>query len=216
MAFLIRVACPAALQGSPAGTFEVSSACTTATGRAYWPSAAETPRTNGFVWHQVLGAFDLTTYIKERLGLASLPQSTVFFKPAATADDGLTFVGSGTNQDPARTSNTQNVGWILNISTRTRGDVDQGGDVDFADIIVLSKEFGSSGSGLSADFDADAAVDFEDFLVLSTFFDDTVAPAAAVTEPSTFGPMSVGLIGLIGVAGYGRRHRRRKQTVTKL
>lgn len=48
------------------------------------------------------------------------------------------------------------------------GDIDRSGTVDFADFLVLSKNFGTAGP--EGDIDCDGEVDFADFLILSGNF----------------------------------------------
>lgn len=61
--------------------------------------------------------------------------------------------------------------WLENVANSKRGDTDLDGDVDFADFLQLSAQFGSSDAAWSdGDFDCDGRVGFSDFLLLSQAF----------------------------------------------
>lgn len=65
------------------------------------------------------------------------------------------------------------------------GDTDLDQDVDFADFLVLSSEFGNANAGWSdGDFDGNRKVEFPDFLALSANF-GTASAASPVPEPSS-------------------------------
>lgn len=84
------------------------------------------------------------------------------------------------------------------------GDIDGSGTVDFADFLVLSSDFGTSGES-PADLDCSGNVDFADFLVLSANFGGAGA-SQAVPEPSANCMTLVGMLCL----GTLLRQRRRK------
>ena len=72
------------------------------------------------------------------------------------------------------------------------GDIDGNGEVDFADFLLLSGNFGTAGEG---DLDCSGEVDFADFLTLAANFGQTVAATQSVPEPGTAGVLALGLLG---------------------
>ena len=61
--------------------------------------------------------------------------------------------------------------WLANLANTKRGDADLDGDVDFADFLKLSANFGSEdGHWSDGDFDCDGVIGFSDFLLLSSNF----------------------------------------------
>ena len=66
----------------------------------------------------------------------------------------------------------QDVDELVHSIAQTRdGDSDLDGDVDFADFVALSSNFGTSVESWSdGDFDGDGTVDFSDFIALSKNF----------------------------------------------
>ncbi len=83
------------------------------------------------------------------------------------------------------------------------GDIDGSGQVDFADFLVLSQEFGTAGES-AADLDCSGEVDFADFLTLSSNFGGSGTAAQAVPEPSS---NALVLLGLFCVAAIRRTNR---------
>ena len=79
----------------------------------------------------------------------------------------------------------------IEVLTKLPGDADLDGDVDFADFLALSNNFGSSGTWSQGDFNEDRRVEFNDFLLLSDNFGDNAA--VAVPEP---GASSIALLSL--------------------
>ncbi len=73
---------------------------------------------------------------------------------------------------------------LLSRVERLPGDVDFDGQVDFADFLTLSANFGAAGLWSQGDFDASGEVDFADFLAMSANFGATPSTAAIVPEPS--------------------------------
>ncbi len=57
--------------------------------------------------------------------------------------------------------------------------------MDFSDFLILSTNFGMSGTLSDGDLDNDGQIAFSDFLVLSAHFGENAA-AASVPEPSAF------------------------------
>ena len=105
------------------------------------------------------------------------------------ADLLLTAIGSGVfdigfdiNNDGILSTEDADV-WITDIAGTLRGDVNFDQQVDFADFLVLSTNFGTDGGWSDGNFTEDGSVSFADFLVLSTNFGQTTQ-AAAVPEPS--------------------------------
>ena len=78
------------------------------------------------------------------------------------------------------------------------GDFDANGQVDFADFLVLSTNFGEEVANyVDGDIDCNGVVAFEDFLVLSANFSGQ-AGAASVPEPTSGWLAVLGMIGLLG------------------
>ena len=81
------------------------------------------------------------------------------------------------------------------------------GDVDFADFLTLSENFGqrvsrTTGWGLG-DFDGNGQVEFPDFLALSSNFGGAAnASASSVPEPTAG---SIALFSLLGLIGFRKR-----------
>jgi len=85
------------------------------------------------------------------------------------------------------------------------GDLDGGGDVAFADFLVLSQNFGATEVSYSqGDIDCDGTVAFADFLVLSQNFGLSAARANSVPEPTAWAMLGIGA----GLLGLVRRKRR--------
>ena len=84
------------------------------------------------------------------------------------------------------------------------GDANLDNDVNFADFLILSENFGQDGAWREGDFDGDGTVRFPDFLALSANFGNTAAngSAAAVPEPTA---ASLALFGLLGLIGFRKR-----------
>lgn len=84
------------------------------------------------------------------------------------------------------------------------GDTDLDGDVDFADFLQLSGEFGTSqASWADGDFDGNGQVEFSDFLALSGNFGATVGGTESVPEPNS-GYLTM----IVGMMLFGWRKRR--------
>jgi|GEM_PF-6656878 len=81
------------------------------------------------------------------------------------------------------------------------GDIDGSGTVDFADFLVMSQDFGTSGES-PADLDCSGGVDFTDFLTLSANFG--TAGAQSVPEP---GAHSLTLLGVLCVGTLLRKRK---------
>lgn len=84
------------------------------------------------------------------------------------------------------------------------GDLDGNGNVEFADFLALSANFGQDATSYSqGDIDANGKVEFADFLALSANFGQSAAGAAAVPEPASL----LGL--LLGAFALGSLRQRR-------
>ena len=94
------------------------------------------------------------------------------------------------------------------------GGLDLDGDVDFFDYIATSNNFGETeGMGFQdGDMDGDGDVDFFDYITVSNHFGDSLPASAGVVgvaevpEPSTFGLLGVGTVGLLAYGWRRRRH----------
>ena len=79
------------------------------------------------------------------------------------------------------------------------GDANLDDEVNFADFLVLSENFGQDGAWREGDFDGDGTVGFPDFLALAENFGRSVpSAAAAVPEPTGMLMAAFGILGLIG------------------
>ena len=76
------------------------------------------------------------------------------------------------------------IGEVLTALNATPGDFDLDGDVDFADFLNLSGNFGEDGDYLHGDIDCSGEVDFPDFLALAIGFGQSTASTASVPEPN--------------------------------
>ena len=94
----------------------------------------------------------------------------------------LTIATEGWNFDPATGSVV--FGEVSACDPTTQGDLDGNGQVEFADFLILSANFGGEGgSHTVGDIDCNGSVEFADFLVLSSTFGSAVG-AAPVPEPA--------------------------------
>ena len=60
------------------------------------------------------------------------------------------------------------------------GDADADGKVDFADLVILARNYGkTNATWADGDFDSDGKVDFNDFLILARNYSRTVSLATA-------------------------------------
>ena len=83
------------------------------------------------------------------------------------------------------------------------GDANLDDEVNFADFLILSENFGQDGGWREGDFDGDGTVGFPDFLALSENFGGAAnASAATVPEPTA---TSLALFGLLGPIGFRKR-----------
>lgn len=95
----------------------------------------------------------------------------------------------------------------LEAASLLGGDLDLNGQVEFADFLTFSSNFGDASKGgvyANGDIDLDGSIAFADFLTLSSNFGQTfgAAQAQAVPEPQS---LSLLLIGALAAAGYRRR-----------
>ena len=79
------------------------------------------------------------------------------------------------------------------------GDLDDSGDVAFADFLILSSNFGQSGRLADGDLDCTGEVAFADFLILSQNFGKTVGDVATVPEPCSRATLLVAALSLMGL-----------------
>ena len=89
---------------------------------------------------------------------------------------------------------------VIECDETTQGDLDGNGQVEFADFLILSGNFGSSfdpPDSSKGDIDCSGTVDFADFLELSGNFGNSVGQAAAVPEPSCGLLLGIGLLGFL-------------------
>ena len=85
------------------------------------------------------------------------------------------------------------------------GDINGDGDVDFRDFLILSANFGKSGTLLEGDLDGDGSIAFADFLLLSANFGKKNA-AVNVPEPSDYF-QSVTVLAFVLVLAYHWKRR---------
>ena len=90
---------------------------------------------------------------------------------------------------------------VTAVPKLTAGDANLDNEVNFADFLILSENFGQAGAWREGDFDGDGTVDFPDFLALSANFSGA-AEAASVPEPTG---LSIALFGLLGMIGFRKR-----------
>ena len=92
---------------------------------------------------------------------------------------------------------------ITAVPALTDGDANLDNEVNFADFLILSENFGQAGTWREGDFDGDGTIDFPDFLALSAnFVGPANASAASVPEPTA---QSIALFGLLGMIGFRKR-----------
>jgi hypothetical protein len=83
------------------------------------------------------------------------------------------------------------------------GDANLDDEVNFADFLILSENFGEAGAWRDGDFDGDGMVGFPDFLALSANFGEVGnASAASIPEPNA---ASIALLGLLAMIGFRKR-----------
>lgn len=96
---------------------------------------------------------------------------------------------------------------FLNQVQRINGDADFNGQVEFADFLTLSGNFGKQElAWTDGDFDANGAVAFSDFLILSGNFGKGFVGAEQVPEPSAGSLIVLGLLSILA------RYRSRRST----
>lgn len=96
--------------------------------------------------------------------------------------------------------------WVTEIKGSFLGDTDLNGNVEFADFLALSKNFGQPGGWADGDFDGDGDIAFADFLALSTNFGAMSEATAAAPEPDGKTALLFAFLG-IGILGHARRRR---------
>jgi autotransporter-associated beta strand protein len=67
---------------------------------------------------------------------------------------------------------------FINVHKGYLGDANDDGTVNFSDFIILSQNFGQSGSWNKANFNSDAVIDFTDFVTLSQNFGQSIGSAS--------------------------------------
>jgi hypothetical protein len=83
------------------------------------------------------------------------------------------------------------------------GDANLDDEVNFADFLILSENFGEAGAWRDGDFNGDGTVGFPDFLALSANFGGGGnASAASIPEPNA---ASIALLGLLAMIGFRKR-----------
>lgn len=82
------------------------------------------------------------------------------------------------------TSKQTGVVYLVENSMPLPGDADFDGEVQFADFLLLSRNFGEAGDWWQGDFDGSGDVQFEDFLILSQNFGASNLATASVPEPT--------------------------------
>ena len=92
---------------------------------------------------------------------------------------------------------------VTAVPELTDGDANLDNEVNFADFLILSENFGQDGTWREGDFDGDGTIDFPDFLALSANFGGP-ANASAATVPEPAG-LSIALFGLLGLIGLRKR-----------
>ena len=92
----------------------------------------------------------------------------------------------------------------LNRLGLVQGDANGDGNVDFGDFLILSSNFGESGSYTEGDFDGNGAVEFADFLSLSSNYGATSTASALVPEPSGICLVFLAVMGLLCRTGFFR------------
>jgi hypothetical protein len=91
------------------------------------------------------------------------------------------------------------------------GDVDADRDVDFADFVLFRQNFGAAGHRGQGDFDGDGRITFLDFQILERNFGRSLfhpAPAGAMSMVPE--PISLWIVGMVGVLSTSRRRRTRE------
>lgn len=87
----------------------------------------------------------------------------------------------------------ESLGNILSEAKLIQGDADGNGQVEFADFLVLSANFGQDGDYQQGNFDLLDGIDFSDFLILSSNFGIASGAVAAVPEPGGWVLMLLGI-----------------------
>ena len=110
------------------------------------------------------------------------------FESADCDGDGLTDIQDANCATPATIDGT------LALSGLLKGDLDGNGTVEFADFLVLSANFGTSGQYTEGNLDTIGDIGFPDFLILSSNFGKTSAVLANVPEPTAGVLLSLGML----------------------
>lgn len=85
------------------------------------------------------------------------------------------------------------------------GDFDGNGQVEFADFLLLSSNFGGAGDATMGDADCNGQIEFADFLLLSSNFGQPAATEAVPEPRTTFGTL---LLTMAALASSTARKRR--------
>ncbi len=84
--------------------------------------------------------------------------------------------------------------WVTHVAGTFSGDADLNQNVEFADFLALSSNFGLDGGWAEGNFDGKGNVEFADFLMLSANFGKSATAVAAVPEPSAALLLVVGVV----------------------
>lgn len=95
----------------------------------------------------------------------------------------------------------------LQVTQAASGDTDGNGEIDFADFLTLSQNFGMPGDWAAGDFDGSGTVEFADFLSLSAVFGQSSPSPIVTTVPEP----NVCLVGVLGLIGGCRCRRTRSE-----
>ncbi len=89
----------------------------------------------------------------------------------------------GADVDLACTAGADLSGFFAELGSLP-GDLDLDGQVQFADFLAVSANFGMTGTYSQGDINCDGRVRFADFLILATNFGKSASVASAVPEPN--------------------------------
>ena len=113
--------------------------------------------------------------------------SAIILSEAGDVSLSLDCNGDGiVSSDDLNCATTETIGSTLSEVGLLAGDFDLNGNVEFADFLILSANFGQSETSYTdGDVDANGSVEFADFLSLSANFGESSAIASTVPEPQS-------------------------------